>query len=193
MPTVCAVVVSLPERHELLKEALDSVHAQTRKPDDVVVGIDSRHYGEAGNMNRLIAATDCEWLAFLHDDDVWLPEHLAVAERHFETADVIVAKVTLVGRDHIEAQHDNFGDLRFTNWFPPSAVIARKSVFGKWIDKTPDKCWVDWANWNRLLDAGARFVHTNEATFLYRFGDWDNGSFRSATAQQAPGWEFTGK
>jgi glycosyltransferase involved in cell wall biosynthesis len=186
MSTICAVVVSLPERHELLKEALDSVHAQRRKPDDVVIGVDSRHYGEAGNMNRLIRATDAEWLAFLHDDDIWLPDHLEAAEFYVDDHDVIVARVTLVGREHIERQHDDFRDLRHTNWFPPSAVVVRKSVFGEWCDKNERHCWVDWANWNRLLDAGARFVHTNEATFLYRFGEWDNGSFKITPK---PGWE----
>lgn len=177
---IAAVVVSLPERHSLLREALDSVASQTRSPDDIVIGVDPYRWGEVGNMNRLIRATDCDWLAFLHDDDLWLPEHLAVAEKHMDTADVIVSRFELVGRPQhtIEPQHDNFEDLRFTNWFPPSAVVVRASVFGEWCQPTGRFRWVDWCNWNRLLDAGARFVHTNETTMRYRFGAWGNGSWR---------------
>lgn len=179
--SIAAIVVSLPERHDLLCEALDSVRCQTRYPDDTVVGIDPRKWGEVGNMNRLIEATDCDWLAFLHDDDIWLPNHLEVACRHMDEADVIVSRFDLVGRpaNTIEPQHDNFEDLRFTNWFPPSAVVVRRSVFGEWCEPFGKYRWIDWANWNRLLTEGARFVHTNETTMLYRFGWWGNGSWRA--------------
>lgn len=183
MSTVAAIVVSLPERYGLLCEALESVIEQTRPVDDTVIGIDPYRYGEVGNMNRLIDATDCEWIAFLHDDDVWLPEHVATAEKHFDTADVIVSRVTTVGRPQstLERQHDNFEDLRWTNWFPPSAVVVRKAVFDHWTEppQPPPADWVDWSNWRRLLDAGARFAHTNEATMLYRFGAWGNGSWEN--------------
>lgn len=176
---VAAIVVSLPERHELLKEALDSVHTQTRPVDDIVVGVDPRHYGEVRNMNRLIAATDCDWLAFLHDDDRWHPNHLEVCEQHFATADVVVSRFDLIGRpwSTIEPWHDNFADLRHTNWIgSPSMVVARRTVFGEWCD--PDwRRWVDWTNWNRLLDQGARFADTRQVTVDYRFTEHGNGSW----------------
>lgn len=178
--TVAVCVTSLPERRTLLAEALESVADQTLAPADVVVGVDPYRLGEVGNMNRLLRATDSEWVAFLHDDDLWLPTHLEEASQHFGTADVIVSRVTTVGRPQhtLEPQHDNFNDLRWTNWFPPSAVVVRREVFGEWCEPSARFRWVDWANWNRLLDAGARFVHTNEPTLLYRFGDWGNGSWR---------------
>lgn len=181
MPALAAVVVSLPERLPLLCEALASVHAQTRPAADVVVGVDPYRLGEVGNMNRLLAATDCDWYAFLHDDDLWTPDHLEVAASFFEEADVIVSRVVTVGRPQssLEPQHDNFNDLRFTNWFPPSAVVVRASTFGRWCEPFGRFRWVDWANWNRLLEAGARFVHTNTPTMRYRFGAWGNGSWRA--------------
>lgn len=187
MTTIAAVLVSLPERHRLLAEALESVHEQTRPVDDIVVGIDPYRLGEVGNMNRLLDATSCDWLAFLHDDDLWLPRHIETAEQHMDDHDVIVSRVTCVGRpqETLEPQHDDFADLMVTNWFPPSAVIARAEVFGRWCEGAPPEqpaastsAWVDWTNWRRLYQAGARMVHTNEATMLYRFGAWGNGSWR---------------
>lgn len=178
--SIAVLVTSLPDRRPLLAEALESVTDQTLQPDDVVIGVDPYRLGEVANMNRLINATDCDWLAFLHDDDLWLPNHLSVAAEHFDTADFIVSRVTTVGRPQstLEPQHDNFADLTFTNWFPPSAVVVRRETFGQWVDPFDRFRWVDWANWNRCYQAGARMVHTNEPTLLYRFGDWGNGSWR---------------
>ena len=99
MTSIAALVVSLPERHHLLIEALDSIRAQTRQPDDVVVGIDPYRYGEVRNMNRLIDSTDCEWVAFLHDDDVWENDHLAVAEPLMvELMSVVLVHVRMTAR-----------------------------------------------------------------------------------------------
>jgi len=191
--SIAALVVSLPERRGLLYEAIESISDQTRQPDHLLIGVDYAHVGEVANQNRLITAaleSGADWLAFLHDDDLWLPDHLAAAEKHFDTADVIVSRVTTIGRPQstLEPQHDDFGDLLYTNWFPPSAVVVRAETFGRWTDgeapaehpqlhsRTP---WIDWTNWRRLYTSGARMVHTNQATCLYRFGDWDNGSWRS--------------
>jgi hypothetical protein len=179
MTSIAAIVVSLPERHDLLVEALGSVHRQTRAPDDTVIGIDPRRYGEVANMNRLLRATTCEFYAFLHDDDLWEPEHLAVAEKYMDNADVIVGRYNLVNRpwSTIEPWHDNFDDLRFTNWIgSPSMVVVRASVFGEWAQ--PDHHhWVDWTNWVRLLESGARFADTRTVTVQYRFmggnGSWN--------------------
>lgn len=179
MTRVAAVVVSLPERHELLVEAIGSINAQTRAPDDIVVGVDSRHYGEVANMNRLMAATDCEWVAFLHDDDIWLPNHLETVEKHFSYADVVVSRFDMVNRpwSTMEPWHENFDDLRVTNWIgSPSMVAVRKEAWGQWCNPYDQFRWVDWANYNRMLESGARFIDTGEVTTLYRFmggnGSW---------------------
>ena len=184
MNTIAAIGIGLPEsgRVPLSYECQQSVHDQTRRVDDFVFAQDFSRLGEVANMNRLIRATNCQWLAFIHDDDVWEPEHLAVCEKFMDEADVIVSRYDLVGRpwNTIEPWHDNFDDLRWTNWIgSPSMVIARSEVFGEWVG--PDHHhWVDWTNWNRLLDAGARFVDTKTVTVKYRFGEWSNGSWNAS-------------
>lgn len=200
MSTIAALVIGLEERN-LIGEALDSVEAQTRQPDEMHWRLDGNpRLGEAGNMNELIRRTERDWIAFLHDDDLWHPEHLEAAEPYMEDYDVIVSNFRLIGRpqDTIEPYHEDFNDLRFTNWFPPSCVIARRSVFGHWSpERAPmedpwfspsdtsllhsNAPWLDWANWRRLLHDGARFVRTRRSTVDYRFFG-DNGSW---TAEQA--------
>lgn len=180
--SIAAIVISLPEpkRQPLLLEAIQSVWDQTRPPDDMVIGVDFSRIGEVDNMNRLLWATDCDWLAFLHDDDLWMPEHLAVCEKHMEGADVVVSRFDMVGRPWhtIEGWHDDFEDLRWTNWIgSPSMVVARRETFGEWVGARPGFRWNDWSQWNWLLDKGARFVCTDEVTTIYRFGEWGNGSW----------------
>lgn len=176
--TVC--LVSLPERHHLLVEALASVHAQTVQPDAVLVGIDWRKVGEAENMNRLIRAATTEWIAFLHDDDLWAPDHLATGLN--VDADIAVASFTLDGRPEgsIEPHHCDYDDLRGTNWFPPSAVMARREPFlarGGFLH-AEHGAWVDWTTWKSQLAQGATFACTHAKTMTYRFGNWSNGSWR---------------
>jgi glycosyltransferase involved in cell wall biosynthesis len=180
MTTIAAVIVSLPERANLLTECLASVHAQTRQPDDIVVGIDPRRLGEVGNMNRLLDATDSDFVAFLHDDDLWMPDHLATCEALFDNADVVVSRFDLVGRPWttIEPWHSDFADLQRTNWIgSPSMVVARRATFGRWCEPYGKFRWIDWANWYRLWESGARFVDTGKVTTSYRFMG-GNGSWR---------------
>jgi hypothetical protein len=182
VPTIAALIVSLPERAHLLTECLASVHAQTRQPDDIVIGIDPRRLGECRNMERLQRSTDCEWYSFLHDDDLMHPEHLALAEKFMDDHDVIVARFTLEGRprESMEPFHSDFEDLRRTNWISsPSCVIARSSVCDRWVGPQNGRHWNDWAQWNYLLDKGARFVDTGTISVTCRFGSWGNGSWHA--------------
>lgn len=209
---IAAVLVSLPERHALLAEAQRSVWDQDRRPDHLLVGVDYGRIGEAENMNRLIEAAvasarypDRLWLAFLHDDDIWHHRHLAAAEALIMATepppalvgrddplappgrplDVIVAKFRVVGPRPPITWYDDWALLDRTNWFPPSAVVARASTFGLWTPPEPPPAgawpgagtWLDWSNWRRLRRQGAVFATTGEETMSYRFGPWDNGSW----------------
>lgn len=184
MTTIAACLIGLPrpKRQRLQLEALQSVWMQNRPPDDLVLGSDFSERGQVWNANRVLKATDAEWVAFLDDDDLWLPEHLAVCEKFIDSyeVDVVVSRYKMVGRpEHtIEPWHPNFEDLRWTNWVgSPSMVVARREVFEQWCEPYGRFRWIDWANYNRLLEKGARFVDTQQVTTVYRFGDWGNGSW----------------
>lgn len=110
VPTVSAVILTY-NGEEFLQEALDSVMAQTRPPDEVLV-LDNgstdrsaeiarrypgvrvvslpRNIGAAGGYNRAAALATGRYLAFLDHDDVWLPRklalQLAVVRQHPDTA-----------------------------------------------------------------------------------------------------------
>lgn len=179
--TVC--VVSLPERGALLAEALASVQQQTVRPAAVLVGIDPREVGEAENMNRLIRTATTTHVAFLHDDDLWTPTHLASGLRVLDGgADIAVSDLELRGRprDSNFTHRCDYQHLHRTNWFPPSAVMAHRSRFldrGGFIPTERSGTWVDWGTWRAQHLAGARYACTHDASLIYRFGPWGNGSW----------------
>lgn len=180
--SIAACVIALPEslRQPLLLEAIQSVYRQTRPPDDMVIGVDFSRIGEVANANRVLHATNAEWLAFLDDDDLWHPNHLEVCESFFADADVVMSRFEMTGRPWhtMEPWHANFEDFRKTNWVSsPSMVCVRRDVFVEWCEPYGGFCWIDWANWNRLLDKGARFADTKTVTTTARFGAWGNGSW----------------
>lgn len=177
---IAACVLSLPERAPLLEECLRAVHAQTRPPDDIVVGIDPYRLGQVGNSNRLIDATSCEWVAFCDSDDLWYPNHLETCEKLMDDADVVVSRFDLIGRpwSSIEPWHDDFADLRWTNWIGSMSMVCfRRDVLRSVREPYGQFRWIDWATYNALLDEGARFVDTGVVTTAYQFTEFGNGSW----------------
>lgn len=133
-PAPVTVVIPTHDRPELVLEAVRSVLAQTRAPGEVVVvddgseeeaatrvarGLDGlkgvrliRHPAPRGGSaarNRGWREGRYPWVAFLDDDDVWLPEKLAVQLAHLRSEDAeygwtayrVVERDTLEPRDEI--------------------------------------------------------------------------------------------
>lgn len=81
MTTVAVCVPTVHRRSEMLDRALNSVDAQTRKVDDVVLTTDERREGAAATRNRAWRQANTEWVAFLDDDDELLPQHVETCLR----------------------------------------------------------------------------------------------------------------
>lgn len=99
MTTVCVAIPSIPPRSAMLAEALASVCAQTRVPDEISVAVDHHRQGAATTRNRAWRATTSEYIGFLDDDDRLGPVHL---ERLLATAaetgaDLVYPGFTVVG------------------------------------------------------------------------------------------------
>jgi len=73
---ITVVIPTIRPRYALLRRALDSVAAQTRRPSAVVVVEDIAKDGAAATRHRGLAMSRTEYTAFLDDDDEMLPNHL---------------------------------------------------------------------------------------------------------------------
>ena len=206
-PPRISVVIPTRKRSALLRRALASVEAQTRKVEEIVVVDDAstddtavlidecvkrgmlitcvrnpRPLGGAGARNRGVAAARGDHIAFLDDDDDWLPEKIQrqIALIEDTGSAVVTCGWRFAGRP---------GDRGIRSHFVPPAVITpgnnlpkcvmggcsgvvvRRTVFdevGGFDERLP--CLQDYDLWQRLLlKAPARAVR--EVLYNYRVND----------------------
>lgn len=184
MEALAVIVVctpSIPDRHDLLREACISVAAQELGPPAFhLIAVDHERRGPAEARNRLARACTEGWLTFLDDDDLWDPHHLrtlwAVAQRG--DADVVYSLARIEGRPGWDPQQETFDPdrLREVNYIPLGGLIRAELFHQVGGFPTDDRLYEDHGMWLRLLDAGARFECIPERTWTYRFGDWDSRS-----------------
>ena len=160
-PTV-SVIVATRDRPRLLADALASVAAQQPAPLEVRVGDDGRVHAEtvaadlpvleltwlaldlgqpAAVRNAAAAGARGDVLAFLDDDDLWRPGHLAGLVRAFEDPaiglawrDSEIVRETVDGGRHVLDRRTLARDwddaiMRANDYLPPSAIAVRRPLF----------------------------------------------------------------
>jgi glycosyltransferase involved in cell wall biosynthesis len=163
--TVAVVTAAIPERFGLLREALDSVAAQTLRPDEHIVVVDYDRRDTAQTLNRALAAVTSEWVAVLDDDDLLYPWHLETLVGASTLADVVYSWCDCEMGFDVNVPFDP-ARLRQGNYIPTTALVRTEKLreVGGW----PDERMQDWALWLRLLDAEARFKYVPRVTWRYR-------------------------
>lgn len=186
---VTAVIPTIIPRRNFLKRAVQSVYDQTHQPIEFAIALDRRHAGSAVTRNRALSMATTEWVAFLDDDDSWLPHHLETLLHAAEEtgADVIYSGCQVVnGRgEEIPRQEEwgRFGKpfdgelLRKMSYLPVTSLVrtklAQAALFGPPADHA-DSDYDDWGFYVRLLDGGAKFHHVPEVTWIWPH--WGGGT-----------------
>jgi glycosyltransferase involved in cell wall biosynthesis len=192
--TVC--IATIPPRASQLRRALASVAVQTLQPAAIIVEYDHEHAGAAATKNAAARRASTPWLAFLDDDDQFMPHHLETLRhaarpdpmRALYPADPGVADVVYSipecpqlpgGRD----PHGRYGvpfdaaELRRRSYIQTTSLI-RADLFheagGFQLPPKPECPYDDWGLWLAMLDLGARFLHVPEVTFVWNH--WGRGA-----------------
>lgn len=195
MTSVAVCITSIPTRTHFLREAIASVMAQTRQPDEWYVAVDHDGVGAAANRNAAWRSVDADWIAFLDDDDILLPNHLETLLKHSNDADLVYPWFELhEGSDPLFVTQNGhlvpafgvpFGEEQaeyiFTSGnFIPITVLVRRVLLEEvggfpqpGSTEWPHATCEDWGCWQRLLRAGARFKHVPERTWRWR---WHGGN-----------------
>lgn len=166
---VTVITPTIPDRVDLLREAICSVAQQTEPVKGHLIGVDSLGEGPSPVRNKLIKSVDTEWIAFLDDDDILFGNHFEVVSQHQNDADLIWTWCSSIGRGNFNPNsHFNEQRLRSDGNYIPITVTLRTELFRR-VGGFSDARLEDWDLWIRLLDAGARFKCEPTVTWQYRF------------------------
>lgn len=197
------VVVPCHNRADVVGEAVDSVTRQSHPPARVIVVDDGSSDGTAAVLRDLegrhpsvralalprncgvgharnagIAACASEWIAFLDDDDVWVPGAAAalLGGSAIRKADVIVGAFARVfpngGVGPSECGWDG-GDIRMrlrgggvvdTSW----SIVRQDAVHAVGGFDPSFRTCEDWDFFVRVAATGARFVRIGDRVAFYR-------------------------
>lgn len=179
-PGVTAVIPTITTRKDMLNRAIKSVLNQDRPVDAISIWADHKHDGAAPTKNNALQGVHTEWVAFLDDDDEWLPKHITtlVSAANATGADVIYPWFYIaseMGFDPLDAFGKEFDadELRNRNYIPTPVLARTKLIqdvggFAPYGDQIGSTC-DDWGLWRKLLDAGATFHHVAERTWVWHW------------------------
>lgn len=90
-PGITVAIASIPPRVGLLQRAVASVLTQTHSAAGLAVAIDYAKQGAPATRQRALDMVDTQWVAFLDDDDEFMPQHLETlwAAAHAHNADYV--------------------------------------------------------------------------------------------------------
>jgi glycosyltransferase involved in cell wall biosynthesis len=207
MPTpLVSVVIPTHNRPLFLAQAIESVRAQTFTDYEIIVVTNGPHTENIERSRQLasnnhcmvlalpnanlpaarnagIAAATGEFVAFLDDDDVWMPDKLQkqVEAAIDNNADLISCNAIIDDRGvigyHRFVPRGGFSikeELMLHNAFPGggSGTMARRLKVlecGGFIVGASNIWCEDWDLWRRLTLRDARYVHVDEYLLWYRY------------------------
>jgi hypothetical protein len=185
---ITVITASIPDRRELLSEAIASVHEQTlpvathlirieRPPDDRMSVVHVAH-----QLNVLLGAVETEWVAPLGDDDLYLPHHIETVTAYLEDDVDVVYSWPLGEAESARIDVSDWPPSRVASAlekgnFIRSTITIRTEMLrrvGGWAGEFGGTgvAWEDWDLLIRLARAGARFRCVPVETWHYRVGDW---------------------
>jgi glycosyltransferase involved in cell wall biosynthesis len=194
-----SVIIATHKRPDACRAAVESVLAQSPLPLEVLVVDDAsppgvadelrawcasqesvtfvgltENHGPAGARNAGIARARAEWIAFLDDDDRWLPGKLAAQWVEAETGrwDVIGANgVRRDGRpfyDEPPPREPTYADVHVANPIILStALTLRARVLEAGGFPAGRRHAEDYELWLAIADRGARFLVLDDALVEY--------------------------
>jgi glycosyltransferase involved in cell wall biosynthesis len=185
--SVTILTATLPERADMLAEAVASVKAQQLATfDDVdhVVLIDHKREGAGALLDDGLQLVKTPWVMVLDDDDVLYPNHLAtVMARRRDYTDVIYTMPKVVGGTFTQ-YHEPFdsGVLARRNIVSHTALMRTSYVrqAGGWNNVRT----FDWDLFKRIDALGADFLQLPDVTWEYRLhgSNWSHGTLEGAMA-----------
>lgn len=187
---VTVLLVTLPQRFEMLARAHASIEAQKVKPAKILAITGKREPSRAPQSlaecrNRALARAKTEWVAVFDDDDIYLPDHFEkIAPFLTDQVDIVHTYCDVYRCEDAASmpREELIEKLERTNVLTSNAAIRTEFAreLGGWggpFDEssgmfTNTGVWSDdWDFWLRAARAGARFALVPEVTWSYQLHD----------------------
>lgn len=203
MSFTVSVVITTFNRPKELIEALDGVYTQISQPKEVIVVNDAsslpydevkQRFSEQDNFQYIYLETSSgankarnigveqatgDIIAFLDDDDIWMPDYLLEHLTAYEQgADAVVSGYQNLGKeDEVFVQHSDIVDANILktgnqycgmSGFSMKRELALKERFDESLPNGQD-----WDMYVRLLQNGYSLRNIPKAIFYYRFQNMD--------------------
>ena len=173
--TVSVCIPSIPTRSDLLKSrALSSVLTQTYSVSEICISLDIKKEGAWENRNNAIKMANSEWIAFLDDDDEFLPHHIGtlLTAAHEQQADVVWGWFDVIGgTDPFPINKSREWDINNPHIFPITCMVRRSLILDANAKFMPDNhnhgAWEqqDFPFWKSIHDAGGKFLAIPDTTW----------------------------
>ena len=173
---VTVVVPSIPPRLTLLHRAITSIASQTHPAATVSIAFDTGREGAGPTRTRALRQAQTEWVAFLDDDDEFLPHHLEtlLCCAHEVGADVVWPWFRVVnGGDPISCNRGKQWNPTEPHTFPITALVRNELAQAAHFPEPLSAAGCsgeDFDFWMQLSNMGAKFQHVNEETWLWHHG-----------------------
>lgn len=169
MCKIAVITPTIKARYPLLLECQKSVQDQTFRAAIHVCKEDILAEGAGAIRNQIIEnlPNEINWLAFLDDDDIMLPNHLECLINARHDSDIIYSDCQTIGHYKTWTPKALEPKELFIQNYIPVTVLIRRSFFEKMNGFNPVFC-EDWDLWRRSYLQGGRFTYVPKVTWLYR-------------------------
>lgn len=169
------IIPSIPQRSAVLGRALQSVYMQELPAYETCVAVDTVRRGAAYTRQRALelSSADAGWVAFLDDDDEFLPCHLQNLWEHaYDTgADYVFSWfVRSQGGDplgHFGKPFNPAAPHHTTMTVLCRRQLAMEAGFLPHDDMHPDWSGEDWKFTLRCIELGANILHLAKETWIW--------------------------
>lgn len=175
--TVGVAIPSIPVRSGLLQRAVGSVLGQTYPIRQISISVDHERLGAAGNRQRALdgIADDTDWVAFLDDDDTFMPQHVEkLVNFARETgADYVFPWFEVVqGIDPFPQHFGKKYDVTVPTHTTITVLVRTELAKSIGFQRPPNGDGAggsgeDWDFTLRCIEAGARIEHLPERTWYW--------------------------
>ncbi len=128
--------------------------------------------GAAASRNKGILASKGRYIAYLDDDDEWLPDHLSIPFETLDEYDFIYSGTCIRNNSTTVPWYNSafsYKRLAKTNFITTPSVIHKKSLLvrsGMWNERL--ECLQDWDLWCRILLRTDRILFREKQTVIIK-------------------------